>query len=81
MRQRLAKLVRWVLTKLEPGGLLLAVPADALLARARVLAEAQEAYADRSGEAKRHQVLAQLVKEFPDRPVRQIALAIEAGLP
>jgi hypothetical protein len=41
--------------------------------RARALVQAQEAIDGRSGEAKRHQTLAQLAKEFPG--VRALALS------
>lgn len=61
--------------------ILLSIPVDELYARAVELTRAQEAIDGRSGEAKRHQVLAQLRKDHPDATTRAIALAIEAALP
>lgn len=55
------------------------VPKDALYDRAKVLCLEQEP-AETAGEAKRHQVYARLLKEFPTRNKRAVALAIEAGL-
>lgn len=85
MRTRLIRLLKWLLAKLDPpvsgGWVMIPVPADDLLDRARVLTQAQESYAGRSGEAKRHQVYAQLWKEFPERSKRQMARTIEAALP
>lgn len=46
--------------------------------KARVLMQAQEQWLDRSGEAKRHQVLAQLIDAFPQTRKRELAAAIEA---
>jgi hypothetical protein len=70
-------LLKWAAS----DALYLIVPNDGIVARARVLAGFQEQYADRSGESKRHQVLAQLLKDFPGNAKRDIALAIEAALP
>jgi hypothetical protein len=66
---------------MRPPGpfVILTVPRDALLRRAVALTR-EFATWDASGEAKRHQVYAQLQKEFPTRPHREIALAIEAAL-
>lgn len=55
------------------------VPVDAVLQRAAVLCD-EQADRDVSGESKRHQVYARLLKEFPTRNRRAIALAIEAAL-
>jgi len=79
----LARLAGWV----PPQGLPFDVPAP-LEARARVLvAEQTERYAGLSeykwsvsGESRRHQVYARLVKEFPDVRRRVISLAIELSL-
>ena len=54
-------------------------PADILVQRARVLSTDWER-PDLSGEYKRHQVLARLVKEFPATAKRTLALAIELAL-
>ena len=53
------------------------IPADALGARAWELVREQDTVPDRSGESKRHQVYARLIKEFPDVPKRVLARAIE----
>lgn len=82
----IVRVLRAWLRTLEPepapvDAVALMVPIDALLANARVLVQAQETrYPSRSGEAKRHQVYAELVKLFPDRTKRAIAVAIEAAL-
>lgn len=73
--------LRWLLERLAPADVVtLAVPRDALLEQARVLTAAQTRIPDRSGEAKRHQVYAQLQKAFPDRLHRHLSHAIEAAL-
>lgn len=84
MRQRLASWLRALADWLDSSPvaeILLAVPVDELYERAVALTHAQESIEGRSGESKRHQVLAQLMKEFPASPMRGIALAIEAALP
>lgn len=49
-----------------------------LMDRVTQLCRAQDtAHGAGYGEAKRHQVYAQLIKEFPDTPKRVLALAIE----
>jgi hypothetical protein len=57
--------------------------AAALLARAEVLCFEQEATSSpgTSGEYKRHNVYARLIKEFPAISKREISKAIEQGLP
>jgi hypothetical protein len=53
----------------------------ALLKEAGNLCFMQEVcWPGRSGEAKRHQVYSQLLKQFPDRNKRAVAKAIEAVL-
>lgn len=53
----------------------------ALIDRARDLcAQQTDLMPDSSGEAKRHQVYAQLIKEYPTVAKRRLALAIELGL-
>ena len=54
------------------------VPAD-LAARIGDLAALQEV-PGLSGEAKRHQVYARLIKDFPETPRKSLALAIEVVL-
>ena len=78
-----ALLIRWTLALLHwlaPEARYLIVGNDDLLKLARLLTQAQESFPDRSGEAKRHQVYAALIKSFPNRSKREIALAIEAAL-
>lgn len=54
---------------------------DAVLTRARLLTLEQDMrWPDRSGEAKRHQVYAALVKEYPDLSRRRLSRAIEEAL-
>lgn len=48
--------------------------------RAKVLVTLQAGNVGVSGEAKRHQVYARLVKEFPTEPRRNLGLAIELAL-
>ena len=55
-----------------------ALPVE-LVERVRVLAGEQDLIPDRSGESKRHQVYARLIKDFPTLPKRMLALAIEMG--
>lgn len=55
------------------------IPKDALYQRAVILCALQEP-AETAGEAKRRQVYARLLKEFPTRPKRAVAKAIEAAL-
>lgn len=50
-----------------------------VMARTGELIRAQDAL-DRSGEAKRHAVYAQLIKDYPTLPKRELALAIEVAL-
>ena len=51
-----------------------------LAGRIMELALEQHASPTSSGEAKRHQVYARLLKDFPNMPHRQVALAIEVVL-
>jgi len=52
---------------------------DAMFARAVALVKQWDAH-ETSGEFKRHQVLASLMDDFPGRPRRELALAIEAAI-
>ena len=54
-------------------------PSDALIARAKELS-AEWDRPGLSGEHKRHQVFARLIKEYPDEDRKMLALAIELGL-
>lgn len=54
---------------------------DGLVCEARALCALQDRdWPDRSGEAKRHQVYAALLKLFPSRTKREISKAIEDAL-
>ena len=54
-------------------------PTEEMLHRAKALSAAQET-PGLSGEYKRHQVFAQMLKEYPSVKRRTISLAIELGL-
>lgn len=54
-------------------------PSDVIV-RARVLVREQYGVAGRSGEAKRHQVYAALIKHFPAHDHRQLSRAVEDAL-
>ena len=54
-------------------------PSEAVVARAKVLC-AQWEQPGLSGEYKRHQVYAQLIKEYPGMDRKKIALAIELAV-
>ena len=71
MRTKLIQILRWLLVKLEAQ--------PALEQRARELTQAAERLVA-SGEFKRHQVYAQLLKEFPEEPKRRVGLVIEQVL-
>ena len=55
-------------------------PSDALVQRAAVLAKQWVDRPDLSGEYKRHQVYARMIKEHPGTSRRAISIAIEHGL-
>jgi hypothetical protein len=81
VRRASIRLLRLILGWLEGQAVaVLIVPADALLERATILTQAQRGIPGRAGEAKRHQVYARLIKEFPNRDHRDMARAIEAAL-
>ncbi len=75
MRLWLATLFRQWADALDP-------PPDLglLITAAMPLIKAQNAYTDRSGEAKRHQVYASLIDQFPKVPRRLLSRAIEDAL-
>lgn len=53
-----------------------------VLATARsVTHEVEQRFSEASGEFKRREALRVLLNHFPNRPVRELALAIELGLP
>lgn len=53
---------------------------DVIVEYARTLVRHQVVYRDRSGEAKRHQVYAYLIKAFPEESKRRLSRAIEDAL-
>lgn len=70
----------WVFSPVIPPCLnphLSSVPPE-ILARTKVLVTQQEAEGG-NGELKRHRAYARLLKEFPQVPRRQLAVAIEAA--
>ena len=74
MRRRIAVFLRKIAEWLDPIPLAAPIPAS----RVQELMDEQDArWNDRSGEAKRHQVLARLVKEFPTVRERELGLIIE----
>ena len=56
------------------------IPDDPALPRVRVLVRQQETAGGPSGEYKRHQVYAKLLKEFPTRRKRELANLIEMAM-
>lgn len=58
----------------------LSVPKDEVYSRARLLILEAKTNTHTSGESKRHQVYAQLIKEFPKQYKRHLALVIETVL-
>jgi hypothetical protein len=75
----------WVYSRPEaeeapvPDLMPLLVPRDALYAQACALVALVES-THGNGEARRHQVYAALLKRFPERTKRDVALAIEAAV-
>lgn len=88
-RNWLLRLGEWLVARYAPPVdapppqpyIVLTVPRDALYELAQGLTAQQECIVGRSGEAKRHQVLASLMKAYPGVSMRTLALAIEAALP
>lgn len=83
IQQWLVIAAKWILARYAPQAeaIVLTVAKDALFLAAQALAqEQQDQYPERSGESKRHQVFAALLKAHPDAPKRAVALAIEAAL-
>lgn len=73
----LTRLLHW----LEPPPVEIDVsPVDPLDAMAWQLVELAERIPETSGEYKRHWVYARLLKDFPMRPKRDAALAIELAI-
>lgn len=80
MKSWLIRVLRALLTWLEPAVEASETRADdAVLAVARLLVQAQQSR-DASGENKRHQVYAALIKTFPDARKRDLGFAIERVL-
>lgn len=83
LRQTLARWLRALATWVDvPVGLPAAAPnLEPVVILARTLVQEQETrWPDRSGEAKRHQVYAQLLDAFPETPKRALSRAIEDAL-
>lgn len=60
---------------------LVATPATEIVKEAlRLCINAEETYPTQSGEYKRHQVFAKLIKVFPDSSKRQLGIAIELAV-
>ena len=71
----------WLALKLRQLAAWLDPPSGPLAIRTRVLIhEAEQRLGAGFGEAKRHQVYAQLIKEFPALSKRHLSLAIEHAL-
>jgi hypothetical protein len=76
MRLQLIRFLKWCLAKLEPQP-----DHSSLYARTKELVRWADSFAaGTSGEYKRHQVYARLMKEFPELPKRSLGLAIELAL-
>lgn len=73
MKARLITWLRWLLDWLDP-------PPNADLQMLTVQWMAHYDDLDASGEAKRHQVLARLMKAYPDARTRDLAWAIEQAM-
>jgi hypothetical protein len=78
MRTWLIRLLLWLVAKLEPEDAV-----SPLLARARSLTALWEARTTGKGfgEMKRHNCLAQLIKEYPTVSKRELSRVIEEALP
>ena len=78
----IARWCRWILRMLGEPSCPYCHVDDDILRRAKVLTELYERqYGQGFGEAKRHQVYARLMKEFPTIRKRTLAVAIERALP
>jgi hypothetical protein len=92
LREYLLRLGQWLVARYSPPpppppppappstDIVLTIPRDALFEAAKALVAQQQQWPDRSGEAKRHQVYAALLKAHPTAQRRAVALAIEAAL-
>ena len=69
----------WWSARQSSGDIVLRVPQDQLFARAVFLTK-QYDEPGQDGMWKHRQVYARLLKEFPDRPKRDVTLAIEAAI-
>jgi hypothetical protein len=81
MKDKIIKFLVWCLWKL--GVSILAIPSSAksLLSDAGIIVKFQDRdHAQESGEWKRHQCYAALIKKFPQSGKRDIALAIELAV-
>jgi hypothetical protein len=91
MKTQLIALLRRLLYWLSPDDAAIVTERDQLRARlvpaagpvwdrVQVLTAEQDAIDGRSGEAKRHQVLARLLKDFPDTPTLTLSKLIDAAV-
>lgn len=85
MKRLLIRFGLWLLKRcgytLQPQYVVKSVVDNPFVDRAAELCVWQETnWPDRSGESKRHQVLARLIKDFPDGALRDLAMAIELAV-
>lgn len=81
MKLYLYKLAIWILHKLGSEAVMISEQVLKIVPRARELcSEAEQKYPGTSGELKRHQVYARLIKEFPSTNKRDLGLSIELAL-
>lgn len=81
MKAWIVSQLRRLLLRLDPPPVEVPVPLDPLDIAADSLTHQADQLADSpSGEYKRHWVYGKLIKQFPDRRRRDIALAIELAL-
>ena len=79
LSQFLHRLAEWLSSTPPPAPPEL-LPEDPALWRVRALVKEQETMDGPSGEYKRHQVYAKLLKEFPERRRRDLAYLIEVAI-
>lgn len=80
MRNRIIEFLKWLIYLLADTSLDQRVANTSVDLRARELVTEADTVADVSGEWKRHQVYAKLLKEFPGNRKRDLGLAIENAL-
>lgn len=79
MRKYIIRFALWLVKKLRLRMLHYAQFEDLICAASSPM-RVEELKKDMSGEYKRHQVYAKLIKRFPDEPRRDIGLAIELAV-